>query len=201
VTSLEWPGGDELLPAIVQDAATLQVLMLAWMNREAYERTLESGRVTFYSRSRQRLWTKGESSGNWLELVSATFDCDRDTLLVRARPAGPACHLGTTSCFGDERAPGVGFLARLVQVVRARRGADAAESYTARLLESGVARIAQKVGEESVETVIAATRGAPDELREESADLVYHWLVLLEASGVELDEVVEALRRRHGSRE
>ncbi len=194
---LTWPGGAVLLPAIVQDSRTQQVLMLAYMNEEAFQRTLETGKVTFMSRSRQRLWVKGETSGNTLALDSIAFDCDRDTLLVQASPAGPACHLGTVSCFGSEKAPGVGFLAELSRVVVDRREAPIEDSYTARLFEAGVPRVAQKVGEEAVETVIAAMKGDRDELALESADLLFHWLVLLELSGLGLDQVLDTLRERH----
>lgn len=197
--TLPWPeDAPDLLPAIVQDADTLQVLMLAYMNRAALEATQASGRVTFYSRSRERLWEKGETSGNTLHLVSLALDCDRDTLLVRARPVGPACHRGTTSCFDDGTAPGVGFLVALAGVIEQRTGADPEESYTARLLAAGLPRIAQKVGEEGVETVIAALAEGKDELRGEAADLLYHLLVLLRAAGVELGEVLDVLRDRHG---
>lgn len=194
----EWPAPAEtLLPAVVQDAETQQVLMLAYMNRAAYEATCSGGLVTFYSRSRARLWTKGETSGNTLHLVELTFDCDRDTLLVKALPAGPACHLETTSCFGTATAPGVGFLAQLVRVIEQRAGADPESSYTASLLDSGLERIAQKVGEEGVETVIAALRQDDAALAGEAADLLYHLLVLLQARDLPFADIVEALRARH----
>jgi phosphoribosyl-ATP pyrophosphohydrolase/phosphoribosyl-AMP cyclohydrolase len=196
----DWPADDDaLLPAVVQDAGTLQVLMLAYMNRAAYEETCRGRRVTFFSRSRGRLWTKGETSGNTLSLVELAFDCDRDTLLVKALPAGPACHLDTTSCFGTETAPGPGFLAWLERVVAARVGADPESSYTARLLDAGLERIAQKVGEEGVETVVAALREDDAALAGEAADLLYHLVVLLQARGLELSDVVETLRDRHAN--
>ncbi|HSH29713.1 MAG TPA: bifunctional phosphoribosyl-AMP cyclohydrolase/phosphoribosyl-ATP diphosphatase HisIE [Thiohalobacter sp.] len=156
---LDWNKGDGLLPAIVQDAADGRVLMLGYMNAEALEATRQSGRVTFFSRSRQRLWTKGEISGNHLELVDILTDCDRDTVLVLARPAGPACHTGTDTCFGDAQIPRVGFLARLERTIGERAGADPEESYTARLLAEGGKRCAQKVGEEGVEVALAAAAG------------------------------------------
>lgn len=193
----DWAKGDGLLPAVVQDADSGRVLMLGYMNDEALETTRGTGHVTFFSRSKQRLWTKGETSGNTLELVDVRLDCDHDTLLVRARPHGPTCHTGTATCFGDEPLPPLGFLAELDRIIDSRAGADPESSYTARLLASGVKRCAQKVGEEGVEVALAATAGDRDELREESADLLYHLLVVLAASGVELEEVIDVLRERH----
>lgn len=195
--ALDWSKGDGLLPAIVQDAASGRVLMLGYMNREALEHTCSSGHVTFFSRSKQRLWTKGESSGNVLELRSIAADCDRDTLRVMAVPHGPTCHLGTTTCWGEALEPPVGFLAELQRVIQTRKNADPESSYTARLLAEGVKRCAQKVGEEGVEVALAATAGDRDELVEESADLLYHLLVVLAASGVSLDEVCRTLEARH----
>ena len=194
---LNWDKVDGLMPAVVQDAATGRVLMLGYMNAEALEKTRETGQVTFFSRTKQRLWTKGETSGNTLELVGIAADCDGDTLRVAAVPKGPTCHLGTDTCFGDEFAPPVGFLAELERIVASRRGADPESSYTARLLDQGVKRCAQKVGEEGVEVALAATAGDREELVNESADLLYHLLVVLAASGVALDEVVGTLRARH----
>lgn len=194
---LDWDKGNGLLPAIVQDADDGRVLMLGYMNAEALEATRSSARVTFYSRSKQRLWTKGETSGNHLELVDILADCDRDTLLVLARPLGPACHTGTDTCFGDTRIPSVGFLAELGRTIRARAGTDPAESYTARLLGEGTKRCAQKVGEEGVEVALAATAGNRDELESEAADLLYHLLVCLESGGSDLESVLEVLLRRH----
>jgi phosphoribosyl-ATP pyrophosphohydrolase/phosphoribosyl-AMP cyclohydrolase len=195
-----------LLPVVVQDVTTGAVLMLAWANREAVEKTLETGQVWFWSRSRQSLWKKGETSGNTLQMVEALVDCDSDTLLIRALPAGPACHRGTRTCF--EPNPAHLELGWLAEVLRARANADPEESYTARLLARGIERVAQKVGEEGVETAIAAvslaTRGAEgrDERRTalvgEAADLLYHLLVLLQASGIEPDEIGQELARRHG---
>jgi len=196
-----------LIPVVVQDVGSGAVLMLAYANREAVERTLATGQVWFWSRSRQELWHKGETSGNTLELVEMTADCDSDALLVRARPAGPACHRGTRTCF--EPNPAQLELGWLAEFLRGRAGADPAESYTARLLAEGVERIAQKVGEEGVETAIAAVSldaragSAGSEARKtafagEAADLLYHLLVLLQASGTGLDEITEELLRRHG---
>lgn len=195
--NLAWDKVDGLMPAIVQDAGTGRVLMLGYMNRDALERTQATGHVTFFSRSRQRLWTKGESSGNTLELAGIQADCDRDTLLVQALPHGPTCHLGTDTCWGDEIKPPIGFLARLERVVESRIGADPASSYTARLLDEGVKRCAQKVGEEGVEVALAAVAGDRDELINESADLLYHLLVVLGAGEISTDDVMAELVRRH----
>jgi phosphoribosyl-ATP pyrophosphohydrolase/phosphoribosyl-AMP cyclohydrolase len=180
---------------VVQDVASCAVLMLAWADREAVERTLATGQAHFYSRSRQALWRKGETSGNTLALVSATADCDGDALLLRARPAGPTCHRGTRSCF--EPAPARLELGWLAAVLAERRGADPATSYTARLLAEGVERIAQKVGEEAVEAVVAAVARRPAELVAESADLLYHLLALWLASGVAPETVAAELAARH----
>ena len=194
---LDWAKGDGLLPAVVQDADTGRVLMLGYMNDRALAKTRATGHVTFFSRSKQRLWTKGESSGHTLELVEVRADCDRDTLLVLARPHGPTCHTGTSTCFGDAVRPPLAFLAELERVIEARRGADPGSSYTAKLLDRGVKRCAQKVGEEGVEVALAATAGDREELVEESADLLYHLLVVLAASDVGLDEVLAVLQDRH----
>ena len=195
--SLAWDKMEGLLPAIVQDAATGQVLMLGYMNRVALAATLSSGKVTFWSRSKQRLWQKGETSGNVLRLVSAEGDCDGDALLVRAEPAGPACHRGTTSCFGEGEAEGAGFLAALARIVAGRAAADPSESYTARLLAEGPQRIAQKVGEEGVELALAAVARDTAGCVEETADLLYHITVLMAARGYGWDEVGAVLKARH----
>lgn len=194
VDTLDWGKGDGLIPAIVQDAQTQRVLMLGYVNREALEATLRTRRVTFYSRSKQRLWTKGESSGNVLELIDAQADCDADTLLLRARPLGPTCHLGRLSCFPT--APG-SFLAELDALIAQRERERPAGSYTTALFESGVRRIAQKVGEEGVETSLAAVVQDEDALLGEAADLAYHLLVLLRARGLGLDALEARLRERH----
>ncbi|MDO1558575.1 bifunctional phosphoribosyl-AMP cyclohydrolase/phosphoribosyl-ATP diphosphatase HisIE [Brevundimonas sp. 2R-24] len=194
---LDWDkSADGLLPAVVQDAATLQVLMQAWMNRDALAETLESGEATFWSRSRQARWRKGESSGNRLRLVEVLADCDADSLLVSVRPAGPTCHEGLTSCFGEENAPGLGWLARLEQIIASRRGGDESASYTARLLAEGPMRIAQKVGEEGVEVALAGVAGADRRLVEEAADLLFHLQVLLCARDMTFEAVTDELRRR-----
>ena len=193
---LDWGKGDGQLPVIVQDADNLRVLMLGYMNREALQATLAGGRVTFYSRSKQRLWTKGESSGHVLELVSLTSDCDDDTLLVLARPHGPTCHLQRASCF--PQAPAA-FLSELDVLVAERERARPQGSYTTRLFEEGVRRIAQKVGEEGVETALAAVAQDENALLGESADLLYHLIVLLRARGLSLADAVDVLRQRHAA--
>lgn len=194
VDSLAWDKQRGLLPAVVQDAANLRVLMLGYMDRAALDATLDSGRVTFFSRSRQHLWTKGESSGHWLQLVSIEADCDRDTLLVTAKPNGPTCHLGRASCFAAAPAD---FLAGLDSLVADRQRERPARSYTTQLFEHGVRTIAQKVGEEGVETALAAVVQGDPELAGEAADLLYHLLVLLRARGLSLVDVVAVLRERH----
>jgi len=194
---IDFAKGDGLVPAIVQDAQTLQVLMLGYMSAESVSKTLSTKKVTFYSRSRKTLWTKGETSGNTLNLVSLEIDCDKDTLLVKALPVGPTCHEGTTSCFGDKGAGGVGFLAHLDNVVKGRVGASPDESYTASLLAGPLRRAAQKVGEEGVETALAAVAEDENALLGESADLLYHLIVLLRAKGLSLNDAVEVLQSRH----
>jgi phosphoribosyl-ATP pyrophosphohydrolase/phosphoribosyl-AMP cyclohydrolase len=195
VEALAWDKQNGLLPAVVQDADTLRVLMLGYMDRAALAATLASGRVTFYSRSKQRLWTKGESSGHVLELVAIVADCDGDALLVRARPHGPTCHRGTPSCF--DAAPTCEF-AELDAIVARRSAERPPQSYTTKLLESGLARIAQKVGEEGVEVALAAVTGEATALADEAADLVYHLAVLLHARGLSLREVGAVLAARRG---
>ena len=193
--SLDWAKGDGLLPVIVQDANNLRVLMLGYMNPEALAATQSSGFVTFYSRSKQRLWKKGESSGHVLELVSLQVDCDSDTLLVLARPQGPTCHLQRDSCFPQAPAS---FLADLDALVERREHERPAGSYTTRLFHEGVRRIAQKVGEEGVETALAGVIQDNNALLGESADLLFHLIVLLRARGLSLQDAVEVLRGRHG---
>jgi phosphoribosyl-ATP pyrophosphohydrolase/phosphoribosyl-AMP cyclohydrolase len=171
--------------------------MLGYMNAEALTKTLDSGLVTFFSRSKGRLWTKGETSGDTLALDRILTDCDEDALLVYARPAGPTCHTKTTSCFGHEDAPGIGFLGELANVVAGRAKADPADSYTARLMHKGIAKIAQKVGEEGLETALAGRAGDLEELHNEAADLLYHLSVLLMARETSLDAVLDILRERH----
>jgi phosphoribosyl-ATP pyrophosphohydrolase/phosphoribosyl-AMP cyclohydrolase len=195
--ALAWAKMDNLIPAIVQNAVTGKVLMQGYMNQEALNKTLETGHVTFFSRSKQRLWTKGEESGNTLNLHSVTADCDQDSLLVLANPVGPTCHTGTESCWFDVQATDYTFIADLEQLIASRKGADPSSSYTASLYNKGIKRIAQKVGEEGVETALAATVADLEELKNESADLMYHLLVLLQASGLSMQDVVGILRERH----
>lgn len=194
--NIDFDKGGGLVPVVVQDADTLQVLTLAYMDRAALEETLASGEATFFSRSRGGRWRKGETSGNRLKVVDVTPDCDTDALLLTVRPSGPACHLGQVSCFESEVAPGIGFLARLEAVIAERAKAEAETSYTARLLGEGVRRIAQKVGEEGVETALAAVGGADEEVTAEAADLIYHLLVLLRARGLSAASVLDVLRAR-----
>jgi phosphoribosyl-ATP pyrophosphohydrolase/phosphoribosyl-AMP cyclohydrolase len=199
---IDWDKGAGLVPAIVQHADSGEVLMLGYMNREALRATLESGRVVFFSRSKQRLWQKGESSGHGLELRSARLDCDRDTLLLSALPQGPVCHTGTATCFGDEplaAASRLAFLPQLERLIAERIAAGSEDSYTARLYQSGVRRIAQKLGEEGLEVALAACLEDDEALRGECADLLYHLLVLLRARSLSLDQIVETLRARHES--
>ena len=196
---IDFEKGGGLVPSIVQDADTLQVLMLGYMSEESVEKTQETKLVTFYSRSRQELWTKGETSGNVLNLVSMEIDCDNDTILVKARPEGPTCHTGTTSCFGDGGADGIGFLSYLEALIYGRKNSDPESSYTAKLLQGPLRRAAQKVGEEGVETALAAVAETDDKLVSEAADLIYHLTVLLAAKDKSLMDVVQELQSRHGS--
>ncbi len=195
--TLAWNKGDGLLPAIVQHWRSGEVLMLGYMTREALQRTLDTGRVTFWSRSRQRLWIKGETSGHWLMLKAIHADCDADTLLVQADPEGPTCHRGTRTCFGGAAESAMAFLGRLDELIDTRERERPENSYTTRLFDGGVRRIAQKVGEEGVETALAGVAQDDDALLDESADLVYHLLVLLRARNLGLAEVAQRLRERH----
>jgi phosphoribosyl-ATP pyrophosphohydrolase/phosphoribosyl-AMP cyclohydrolase len=192
---VDFSKGGGLAPAIVQDAATLQVLMLAYMDAAAMKETVESGEATFFSRSRAGRWRKGETSGHRLKVVAIAADCDGDTILMTVEPQGPACHLGTVSCFGAAAAPGVGRLALLERTINARAKG---EGYTGKLLGEGAKRIAQKVGEEGVETALAGAAGTQAELCEEAADLLYHLAVLLKARGSNLNDVMKVLENRAG---
>jgi len=200
IDDLSWKKMNGLIPAIVQDAFDGRVLMQGYMNEDALKKTLESGQVTFWSRSRKQLWTKGETSRNYLDLVDVHPDCDSDSLLIRARQEGPTCHLGLDTCFDIESKviPELAFLSDLEQVIAQRDEDRPGGSYTTSLLESGVKRIAQKVGEEGVETALAAAAGDDEELLNESADLIYHLLVLLRSRKLELGSLVEVLKIRHG---
>ncbi|WP_437614002.1 bifunctional phosphoribosyl-AMP cyclohydrolase/phosphoribosyl-ATP diphosphatase HisIE [Erwinia sp. V71] len=196
LSSLDWVKTDGMMPVVVQHRVSGEVLMHGYMNQEALDKTLQEGNVTFFSRTKQRLWTKGETSGHFLKVVSITPDCDNDTLLVLADPTGPTCHLGTSSCFSPA-APDWTFLYQLEQLLAERKNADPESSYTARLYASGTKRIAQKVGEEGVETALAATVNDRHELTNEASDLLYHLLVLLQDQELDLSTVIGNLRERH----
>lgn len=185
----------ELIPAIVQDADTNAVLMLGYMNQEAFAKTISENRVTFFSRSKNRLWTKGENSGNFLNVKKILLDCDSDTILVKAVPIGPACHTGADTCFNEKNARD--FLATLQQVIKDRKNNTSGKSYTSSLFRDGINRIAQKVGEEATELIIEAKDNNSEKFRNEAADLLYHFLVLLEAKNVSLNDVIEVLESRH----
>lgn len=186
---------DGLMPTVVQDARDGKVLMVAFMNPEALKATIGSNRVTFFSRSKQRLWTKGETSGNFLDVISINADCDDDTILIKAIPLGPVCHTGSTTCFDGNF--GFGFLGKLEQVIEERKSRDPNDSYVASLFAKGINKIAQKVGEEAVETVIAAKEDDPKAFRSEAADLLFHYLVLLNAKGTSLTDISMELEDRH----
>ena len=189
---------DGLVPAIIQDAITKNVLMLGYMNQEAYDKTLESNQVTFFSRTKNRLWTKGEESGHFLNVVSIQNDCDQDTLLIQVNPVGPTCHKGTDTCWGEKNDATFGFLSQLEKVIKSRREAGNSEkSYVASLFEKGINKIAQKVGEEAVEVVIEAKDDNDELFVNESADLLFHYLILLQAKGFILKDIVKVLENRH----
>ena len=194
-SKLDWAKSDGLIPAIIQDTLSLRVLMLGYVNKLALETTLSTGLVTFFSRTKQRLWQKGETSGNVLRLRDIKFDCDNDTLLMFVEADGPTCHLGTKSCFGDENEANLSVIADLAATIHLRHLLPDAKSYTSKLFEEGLSRVAQKVGEEAVETVIAATTKSPT-LAAESADLIYHLLVLLEATNTKWLDVIRVLHER-----
>ena len=187
-----------LIPAVIQDAKSDKVLMLGYMNQEALEKTEKEGVVTFFSRSKQRLWTKGETSDNFLHVVEILKDCDEDTLLIKVNPAGPTCHTGADTCWNEVNAPGqAGWLNYLKAVIRERKNNPSEKSYTASLFEKGTNKIAQKVGEEAVELVIEAMDNNNDLFKGEAADLLFHYLVLLEQRGIDFDEIIDVLRKRH----
>lgn len=186
-----------LIPAIIQDSETKNVLMLGYMNEESLQKTIETQKVTFYSRSKQRLWTKGEESGNFLNLVDIKNDCDGDTLLIQVKPEGPTCHTGADTCWQTENKPDFGFISQLEKTIKTRReNADSEKSYVASLFEKGINKIAQKVGEEAVEVVIEAKDNNDDLFLDESADLLFHYLILLQAKGFQLNDVVNVLKAR-----
>ena len=187
-----------LVPAIIQDATTKNVLMLGYLNAEAYKKTVELNKVTFFSRTKNRLWTKGEESGNFLNVVSIKNDCDNDTLLIEVSPVGPTCHKGTDTCWGEENKQSFGFLTELEEVIKSRReAADSEKSYVASLFKKGINKIAQKVGEEAVEIVIEAKDNNDDLFLNEGADLLFHYLILLQAKGFTLKDIVKVLESRH----
>jgi len=197
LAALDWAKVDNLMPVVVQNRTSGKVLMLGYVNQEALAATLESGKMTFFSRTKQRLWCKGESSGNFLNVLEISTDCDNDTLLAIVDPIGPTCHLGTESCFKGEQQPALTFIADLEQVVAGRKGADPESSYTASLYARGTKRIAQKVGEEGVEVALAAMAKDMDELTCEGADLIYHLTVLLQNEGLQLSDIAAKLQERH----
>ena len=188
---------DGLVPAIIQDAITKNVLMLGFMNEEAYEKTMQTGKVTFFSRTRNCLWTKGETSGNVLKVISVLVDCDNDTLLVKAHPTGPVCHTGADTCFGEKNEEAIMFLKYLQNFIERRRQEMPEGSYTTSLFMKGINRMAQKVGEEAVETVIEATNGTDDRLIYEASDLIYHLIFLLTSKGMRIEDLAKELKKRH----
>lgn len=197
INTLDWHKSNNLIPAIIQDADTLQVLMLGYMNPAALQQTLNSGKVTFYSRTKQRLWVKGETSGHFLNVVAIIADCDNDSLLITVNPEGHTCHREKTSCFGEENAPGLGILAMLNHIIDQRFQQRLDNSYTSKLFNAGTQRIAQKVGEEGVEVALAGVVGDKQHITSEAADLLYHLLVLLRQSQIDFTIVLSELRQRH----
>lgn len=198
--ALDFDKMDGLIPAIIQDAQTKNVLMLGFMNSEAYEKTIESKKVTFYSRTKQRLWTKGETSGNFLNVVSIEEDCDHDTLLIKVIPEGPVCHTGTTTCFNNDNSFGIQFLSFLQDFIDKRHKEMPEGSYTTSLFQSGINRMAQKVGEEALETVIEATNGTNGRLVYEASDMLYHLIVLLSEKGLRIEDLADVLFQRHNKK-
>lgn len=194
---IDFDKNNGIVPAIIQDAFTGKVLMLGYMNLQALERTQKEGIVTFYSRSKQRLWTKGETSGNFLKVREIKVDCDGDTLLIKASPTGPVCHTGADTCFNETNKSKTAFLDHLKGVIHSRRVNPGEKSYTASLFEKGINKVAQKVGEEAVELVIEAKDNNDDLFKGEAADLLFHFLVLLEQKNIDLDQVIEVLQSRH----
>jgi len=194
---IDFTKNDGLVPAIVQDANTQKVLMLGYMNQESYKKTVDENKVTFFSRSRQGLWTKGETSGNELLVKEILLDCDQDTLLIKAEPTGPVCHTGKDTCFEEKNEPTEDFLFTLEKIVEDRKISDPEGSYTAKLLSAGLNKITQKIGEEATEVIIAALNQKDEQFKDEVSDLLYHLLVLLQAKGVSLSEISTVLASRH----
>lgn len=197
VSEVDFSKDGGLVPVVIQDEVTSKVLMLGYMNEEALAKTLVEGKVTFFSRSKQRLWTKGETSNNYIYVNEILIDCDQDTLLIKANPAGPTCHTGDDTCFQEENKSGIAFLNNLTQIIKERRAKTPEESYVAHLFSKGLNKIAQKVGEEAVEVVIEAKDDNAELFLNESADLLFHYMVLLEAKNRSLDDVVSILKERH----
>ena len=191
---IDFKKGDGLVPVIIQNELTLQVLMLGYMNEDAYNKTKDEGRVTFFSRTKNRLWTKGEESGNFLTVKEISIDCDNDTILIMARPQGPTCHTGATSCFNKETA--TGFIYELENTISDRIDSDNQESYTNKLYQSGINKVAQKVGEEAIELVIEAKDNDNNLFKNEAADLLYHYIILLKAKGFKLQDIEGVLKNR-----
>ena len=194
---IDWDKGDGLVPAIVQNSDNGQILMLAYMDRAALAQTISSKKVTFFSRSKNRLWTKGETSGNWLDYICGEMDCDADTLLIQARPQGPSCHTGSVTCFNDQTPSNIGFLDQLGRLIAERHKTMPEGSYTTSLFSEGKARIAQKVGEEGVELALARMKDDSAEMANEAADLLFHMMVLLEDAGLSLADAINVLQDRH----
>ena len=194
---IDWDKGEGLVPAIVQNSDNGQILMLAYMDRAALAHTISSKKVTFFSRSKNRLWTKGETSGNWLDYISGEMDCDADTLLIQARPQGPSCHTGSVTCFNDQTPSNIGFLEQLGTLIAKRHKTMPEGSYTTSLFAEGKARIAQKVGEEGVELALARMKDDSAEMANEAADLLFHMMVLLEDAGLSLADAINVLQDRH----
>ena len=194
---IDWDKGDGLVPAIVQNTDNGQILMLAYMDRAALAQTISSKKVTFFSRSKNRLWTKGETSGNWLDYISGEMDCDADTILIQARPQGPSCHTGSVTCFNDQTPSNIGFLDQLGRLIAERHKTMPKGSYTTSLFTEGKARIAQKVGEEGVELALARMKDDSADMANEAADLLFHMMVLLEDAGLSLADAITVLQDRH----
>lgn len=194
---IDWDKGDGLVPAIVQNSDNGQILMLAYMDRAALAQTISSKKVTFFSRSKNRLWTKGETSGNWLDYISGEMDCDADTILIQARPQGPSCHTGSVTCFNDQTPSNISFLDQLSRLIAERHKTMPKGSYTTSLFTEGKARIAQKVGEEGVELALARMKDDSAEMANEAADLLFHMMVLLEDAGLSLADAISVLQDRH----
>jgi phosphoribosyl-ATP pyrophosphohydrolase/phosphoribosyl-AMP cyclohydrolase len=194
---IDWDKGNGLVPAIVQNSDNGQILMLAYMDRAALAQTISSKKVTFFSRSKNRLWTKGETSGNWLDYICGEMDCDADTLLIQARPQGPSCHTGSVTCFNDQTPSNIGFLDQLGRLIAERHKTMPEGSYTTSLFSEGKARIAQKVGEEGVELALARMKDDSAEMASEAADLLFHMMVLLEDAGLSLADAINVLQDRH----